>query len=129
MLTLSIIPTLLAIVRLEPSSAIPLWGIQGKDFFSITRTRDELSVVCAEDLVSQSALEDARIERGWRVLKVEGPLDFGLTGVLASLAQPLADAGISIFAISTFDTDYLMVKQEKFQKAVAVLGTFCKIQS
>lgn len=62
------------------------------------------------------------------MFKVEGPLDFGLTGILSSLAQPLAEAKISIFAISTFDTDYILIKEENLQKAVAILGTFCKIQ-
>src|SRR5689334_16436306 len=125
MLTLSVMPLLLAVVRLNTSSNIPPWAVEKGDFFSITKTSDELSIVCSEDKVPQ----DVKVEKGWRCLKVEGPLDFGLTGILSSLAQPLAEAKISIFAISTFDTDYIMVKNENLQKAVAVLATFCKIQS
>ena|SRR5579872_6854793 len=124
MLTLSVMPISLAIVRLNTSLSIPLWAIEGGDFFSITKTQDELSVVCAEERVPQGV----KVEKGWRCLKVEGPLDFGLTGILSSLAHPLAEAKISIFAISTFDTDYIMIKKENLQKAVAVLATFCKIQ-
>ncbi len=60
-------------------------------------------------------------ERGWRCLKVRGPLDFGLTGILASLVTPLAEAGISVFAISTYDTDYLMVKQDTFETTISTL--------
>ena len=124
MLTLSVMPILLAVVRLNASSDIPLWATEGEGFFSITKTHDELSIVCSEDRVPQ----DVKVERGWRCLKVEGPLDFGLTGILSSLAQPLAEAKISIFALSTFDTDYIMIKKENLPKAIAVLGAFCKIQ-
>jgi hypothetical protein len=124
MLTLSVLPILLAVARLGVPSDIPAWAIEGEGLFSITKTHDELSVVCLEDKVPQ----DVKVEKGWSCLKVEGPLDFGLTGILSSLAQPLAEAGISIFAISTFDTDYIMVKKENLQKAVEILGAFCKIQ-
>ncbi len=123
MLTLSVMSLSLTVVRLDPSSAIPLWATEG-DFFSVTKTSDELSVVCPEDKVPQ----DVKVEKGWRCLKVEGPLDFGLTGILSSLAQPLAEAKISIFAISTFDTDYIMLKKENLQKAIAILSAFCNIQ-
>ncbi len=124
MLTLSVFPGLLAVVRLNALSNIPLWAIDKGNFFSITKTQDELSIVCAENKVPQ----DVKVEKGWRCLKVEGPLDFWLTGILSSLAQPLAEAKISIFAISTFDTDYIMIKKENLQRAIAVLATFCKIQ-
>lgn len=124
MLTLFVMPSLLAVVRLDPSSDIPLWVTKGKDFFSITNTQDELSIVCLEEIVP----ERVKNEKGWRCLKVEGPLDFGLTGILSSLIQPLTEAKISIFTISTFDTDYILVKKENLQKAIAILETFCKIQ-
>jgi hypothetical protein len=114
-LTLSILPDTFAICRLDPSAPIPAWTLG--DFISITRTRDELSMVCA-----QANVPDAiRCERGWRALKIEGQLDFALTGILASIATPLADAGISIFALSTFDTDYVLVKAEKLEQAIRVL--------
>ena len=74
-------------------------------------------MVCAEE----RAPEGAKCERGWRVLQVAGPLELSLTGVLAAIAAPLADAGVSIFAISTFDTDYILVKDENLARAVDVL--------
>ncbi len=116
-LTLSIQPDTLAICRLDPAAPIPSW-VTTRDFVSITRTRDELSIVCAQ----RDMPAGIRCERDWRALKVDGTLDFALTGILASLTAPLADAGISIFAISTFDTDYLLVKETNLQRTIAVLS-------
>lgn len=115
MLTLSILPDTFAICRLE-RGAVPLW-IAAADFVSITQTTDELSVVCREGNVPS----DVKADRGWRALKVAGPLDLALTGVLASLANPLAEARINIFAVSTFDTDYLLVKGYNLERACDVL--------
>ena len=115
--TLTVMPGRLAVCRLGPQAALPDWAL-GDDFFSITRTTDELSIVCREADVP----EEVQCERGWACLKVEGPLDFSLTGVLASLTQPLAEAGLSLFAISTYDTDYLLVKARDLEQAVAVLA-------
>jgi len=86
-------------------------------FFSVTRTADELSVVCREDEVP----EGARSEGGWRVLKLEGPFEFSEVGVLASVTAPLAEAGVGIFALSTFDTDYLLVREDQVGSAAAAL--------
>lgn len=122
-LSLSILPYRLAVCRLEKDAPIPLWAIEDT-FFSITRTMDELSIVCSEANVPG----DVRSEKEWSALKVNGPLDFALTGILASLAGPLASAGISIFAISTFDTDYILVKSRDLAETVAVLESFCDIQ-
>jgi hypothetical protein len=83
----------------------------------VTRTDRELSVVCEEG----AAPADTKREAGWRLLRVAGPLDFSLTGILAGIAAPLAEAGVSIFAVSTFDTDYIMVKQEDLAKALSAL--------
>ncbi len=102
--------------RLEPESAIPEWATCGS-VFSITRTPAELSIVCSQADVPG----DVKVERDWRCLKIQGPLDFGLTGILASVANPLASAGISIFALSIFDTDYLLVKDRDLGRAVEVL--------
>jgi len=105
-----------AVCRLDRNAPAPDWATRGP-FFSVTRTADELSVVCPDALVPAGV----RKESGWRVLMVEGPLDFSLTGVLASLTEPLARAGISVFALSTYDTDYLLVKQEQCEKALQAL--------
>jgi len=115
-ITLSVLPDAYAICRLEPEEAIPAWaGDIG--FVSVTRTSEELSITCAEANVPEGVPSD----RGWRCLKVEGPLDLSLTGVLASLASPLAEALVNIFAISTYDTDYLLVKDDKLSRALEVL--------
>jgi len=86
-------------------------------FFALTRTEDEVSLVVDEAAVQP----DWQAETGWRGMKVLGPLDFSLIGILSSLAAPLADAGISIFAISTFDTDYLLVKADRLADALKAL--------
>ena len=114
-LTLIVLSDVFAICRLDASASIPDWA---DNFFSITRTRDELSIVCPPRNVPAGI----QCERDWRGLKVAGPLDFALTGILAALAMPLAQAGISIFAISTFDTDYVLVKDTQLERAVAVLS-------
>jgi hypothetical protein len=105
-----------AICRLAPDAAIPGWATAGS-FFSITRTPEELSIVSVESAIPA----DVPCESGWRAFKVAGPLDFALTGVLASIAKPLAEAGISIFAVSTFETDYVLVKGGRVGDAVRSL--------
>jgi hypothetical protein len=105
-----------AVCRLGPDAPLPSWASTGA-FRSITRTAEELSVVCRQDAVP----EGVRCERGWRCLRVAGTLDFSLVSVLASLLRPLADAGISAFVVSTFDTDYLLIKGEKLETAGEVL--------
>ena len=104
-------------MRLASEADIPAWATEKGGFGSITRTPQELSLVCDEKRVPKGV----KAEPGWRVFRVDGPLDFALTGILASIAAPLAQAGVSIFAISTFDTDYVLVKHEKVQQAVAAL--------
>jgi hypothetical protein len=98
----------------------------------VVRTQDELSIVCTEDACTEDATEHvctvdripdgAPFERGWVALKLEGPFPFSMTGVLASFLQPLAEAKIPIFAISTFDTDYVLIKRQNLEQAVVVLG-------
>lgn len=114
-LRLALFPATVAVCRLAPDAPWPQWP-RGA-FTSITRTPDELSVVCDEDAVPA----EVRADRGWRVLRVEGPLAFELTGIAASLTAPLAAAKISVFLIATFDTDYLLVKEEVREQAIAVL--------
>ena len=113
---LELLPDGYAVCRLESSAPIPHWATRGA-FFSVTRTPGELSVVCPDAQVPAGVKK----ESGWRVLMVAGSLDFSLTGVLASLSAPLAREGISIFALSTYDTDYLLVKGDQLEKAVQVL--------
>ena len=115
-LSLTLLSTRLALCRLASDAAAPAWAQRG-EFCSITRTAEELSVVCGEAGVP----EDVRCERGWRAFKVAGPLDFALVGVLARLATPLAAAGVSVFAVGTFDTDYVLVKEECLERAVSAL--------
>lgn len=116
MLTLTILPEVLAICRLSTDEVVPAWTMLG-EFVSITHTRDELSIVCATENVPP----DVQADRGWRAFKVEGPLDLGLTGILASLANPLAAAQINLFAVATFDTDYLLVKEYNLARACETL--------
>jgi len=116
-LTLTLFPDILAVCRLDPDRAVPSWAFAGP-FASITRTPAELSIVCLENGVP----DGVRCERGWRYLAVEGPLAFALTGILASLTRPLALAGVSTFAISTFDTDYLLVREADVERAVELLS-------
>ena len=107
----------LAVCRLDAGSGVPPWVDQSREFTSVTRTQDELSVVCARDDVP----EGVAMEGPWRAFRVMGPIVMTLIGVVAALANPLADAGISIFAISTFDTDYILVHEPDFDAAVSAL--------
>jgi uncharacterized protein len=107
----------LAVCRLAPTESIPTWASSGK-FFCVMRTHDELSIVCLEGAVPEGPLA----ERGWATLQLEGPFPFSMTGVLSSFLQPLAEARIPIFAISTFDTDYVLIHRENVELAVAALG-------
>jgi hypothetical protein len=115
-LTLTILPDTFAVCRLDVNAAIPPWATAG-GFFSITRTAEELSIVCLQSSVPEST----RCEQDWRCFKLAGPIPFMMVGVLASLVQPLAEAGISVFAVSTFDTDYLLVKSRDLASAIDAL--------
>jgi hypothetical protein len=115
-LTLIVLDDPFTICKLEAKAPIPAW-VSGGDFCSITRTAEELSIVCRQDAVP----EGVNCERGWRCLRVAGTIPFSAVGVLASLTAPLAEAGISLFAVSTFDTDYLLVKEQDFEAALDAL--------
>jgi uncharacterized protein len=115
-LELTLLPERFAISRLAADATIPQWAMQGP-FFSVTRTGDELSVVTELTRVPVGVLS----RPGWRVLKVHGPFVLSEIGVLASFAAPLAEAKISLFAVSTFDTDYLLVASETLSAAIAAL--------
>lgn len=122
MYTLEVLETSLAIVR-YPADVLPDWVLTlvgSANLWSITRTDAELSIICDVGAVPED--KTAHVLQPWRALRVVGQLDFSLTGVLASLAVPLAAAEISIFALSTFDTDYLLVKEETLEPACEVLA-------
>jgi hypothetical protein len=114
-LRIAILEGRFAVCRLEAGEPVPQW-VRGS-FTSVTRTADELSIVCDEAAVPGSA----RAERGWRALKVQGPIPFDTTGVAAALVGPLAEARISVFLLATFDTDYLLLKDEVFERATGIL--------
>ncbi len=115
-LKLEILKNRYGVCKLESGTAIPGW-ISGKGFFSITGTPEELSLVCEEELIP----EGVKSEKGWRIFKVQGPLDFSLIGILSAISTCLAEAGISIFVVSTYETDYIMVREKGFQQAVTAL--------
>ena len=114
---LTLLPERFAILRLAADALIPPWATQGS-FFSITRTGDELSIVSELARVP----DGVRSQPGWRVFKVHGPFVLSEIGVLSALAAPLAEAKISLFAISTFDTDYLLVAEETLSASIHALG-------
>ena len=114
--TLEVLPGTFAVCHMSATDPVPNWATG--EFVSITRTPDELSVVCPQSDVPQ----DVRVERGWRCLRVAGKLDFSMVGVIASLTGILAAANISLFVVSTFDTDYLLVKEGDLKAAVESLN-------
>lgn len=115
--TFSILPGEWAIVRLDPTAPVPAWALAPAVFVSITRTAEELSIAAPATVVPAGI----PAEGGWALLKLHGPLAFSQAGILASFATPLATAGIGIFAVSTFDTDYLLVKAGAVGPAIHAL--------
>jgi hypothetical protein len=107
----------LALVRQAADAPVPAW-IGGHDLLAVVRTRRELSLVCREDTVPANIAE---VERGFRAIAVVATLDFAEIGIVASLAVPLAEAGISIFGISTYDTDHILVRDERLDDAKRAL--------
>lgn len=115
-LNMKLLKESLSVCRLEKNDTIPAFATKG-EFFSITKTEDELSIVCSSEVVPKGI----QCEKDWRALKVEGPLDFSLIGILSSISSILAKNKISIFAISTYDTDYILVKENDISKAISSL--------
>ena len=103
--------------RLPSRTDIPLDLFENEGIISITKTEEEISILCPSNV----SLPESKKEGPWNLLKVKGPLDFTLTGILADLLTPLKESRVSIFALSTFDTDYILVKAEKFQEAKKAL--------
>lgn len=123
-MNLSLLNDRFAVCRLGPDAAIPVDLLQAQPgFLSITRTADELSIVCPQEL----APVGAKVQPGWRAFKVEGPLDFSLTGIIATLTAPLAEAKISVFTVATYDTDYLLVQERDLEAAIAALSRVSQV--
>jgi hypothetical protein len=115
-LSLKILPDRMAVCRFDPAAALPDW-IAEASFCSITRTEAELTIVCPEIHLAPGISSEA----GWRCFQVQGPLDFSEIGIIFSLTRPLAANGVSVFVMSTFNTDYLMVKDNALAKAIDAL--------
>jgi uncharacterized protein len=116
-LPLELLPDMLAVCRLPPDAPVPGWAANSHGFVTISRTAEELSITTVQSRVPPGI----QCERDYRALRVRGPLPLNLIGILASIADPLAAAGLSIFAISTFDTDYVMVKSRDLDAAIEAL--------
>ncbi len=116
-LKISVLPEVLMVCRLDRDAQVPNWTYEG-DFVSVTKTPEELSIVCRQVDVPKNV----RCEKDWRCIKVNGPLDFTYVGILASLSVPLSKAGVSIFAVSTYDTDCLLVKEKDLERTILVLN-------
>jgi hypothetical protein len=116
MVSLRVWTETLAIARLGPDEPWPDWALRQR-FVALVRTKSEVSVVCDQTAVP----EDIRAERGWRALQTEGQLDLSMIGILAGLTAALAASSIPVFAISTFDSDLLLVRQDRLAEAIASL--------
>jgi hypothetical protein len=116
-LPITVLPARFALCRLQPHDVIPEWTSSAREFLTISRTRTELSIVADEVALPPNV----EATRGFRVLRVEGPLPLGMVGVAASIAGPLADAGISIIPIGTYDTDYILVQDADLPHALSTL--------
>ncbi len=112
-----VLPESFAICRLTQEEPIPAWALSSP-FFSVTRTFEELSIVCLEKCVPHGVTKNTN----WRCLKIEGPLDFSAVGILNSITQPLAKNGISILAVSTYETDYFLVREEQLEETLKILS-------
>ncbi len=116
-LKLHLLPGTFAVCKQSPNSALlpNITGVQS--FLSITLTKHELSIVCEES----QAPHNAQVETGWSCLELEGIIPFQLTGILLSILEPLASAGVGVFAVSTFNTDYVLIKTDSLENAIIAL--------
>jgi uncharacterized protein len=120
---ITVLPEKLAICHFGKNAPIPDWATHNNSIFSITKTETELSIVCPEEKIPV----DVRAEKDWRAFRLEGPLDMYSVGVIAALSKPLAQAGVSIFNISTYETDYVLVEGKNLEKAKEALSGICEI--
>lgn len=116
-LPLDLVPERFAVARLAPDAEVPAWATRPGALSAVVRTPAELSLLTEEARVPAGV----QAERGYRAFRVRGPLPFHLVGIFASVAQPLAEAALPIFALSTYDTDYILVKESDLPAARAVL--------
>jgi hypothetical protein len=110
-----------AIYRLDKDSAVPDW-ICNSEFYSLTRTQDELSIVCKQADIKMD--DNIKSDMNWRILKIKGPLDLNMIGIIANVSRLFKTYKISIFAISTYDTDYILVKNQYLDKALTLLKNY-----
>ena len=110
-----------AACMLPSLASIPSWAMSGGDFWSITRTSDELSIICAQVHLPVEDHPDLVVTQDWMLLRIEGPFAFDVTGVLAALSDVLAREGVVLLAVATYQTDYLLVKAEQIDSAIAAL--------
>lgn len=108
-----------SIYRLKKDSIVPAW-VYNSPFYSVTSTQDELSIVCKTVKITWD--EDIKTDKHWRILKINGPLDLSLVGIIATISSLLKENKIPIFTISTFDTDYILVKNQDLKKTMSVLA-------
>jgi len=123
-LTLSILPEKIGICHFDKNSPIPDWALEKTNFTSITRTMDELSITLPQEKIPGGVMA----ERDWRAFKLEGDVELASIGIIAALAKPLAEAGISIFNVSTYETNYILVEEKNLEKAKNILSKFCEIR-
>lgn len=115
-LMLFLLPETFAVCQFAPGTPLPDW-VQTNSLFSLTNTSEEVSLVC----LVESLPPDVDADRDWRCFKLQGPIPFSLTGILNAITMPLAQANLGIFAIFTYDTDYVLVKQEVLPQALSAL--------
>lgn len=115
---LHVLSNIFAILKQSPDKHLPATLQYENSFLSVTYTEEEVSIVCQERFIPADFQGEK--EKGWRIVKVKGILDFSMTGILTALTIPLSEVNISVFVISTFNTDYLLIKQEALGDAVEI---------
>ncbi|HEX6817023.1 MAG TPA: ACT domain-containing protein [Ktedonobacterales bacterium] len=118
--TLTLLPEQYAICRLAPDAPVPAWVPSSGEFVSLSRTRNELSIVCNQASLPVD-IAAAQVGRGRRCLRIEGPFDLSVVGVLATISAALAEADIAIFVVSTYDTDYVLLREADLDAAIRAL--------
>jgi len=121
---LSVLPEKLGICHLLKTAPVPDWALGGS-FSSLTKTEKEMSIICPQELIPDGVL----FEKNWRAIRLDTVLDvFASVGIIATLIEPLAKAGISILNVSTYETNYILVEEGSLSKAIEVLNGFCEIK-